>query len=185
MLATQFVLKRSILSNPKMLGFSAVLCGAAFFWTGTARAQDASTYSPTPQTTAPADTISTYAGPDRVLLGSGIATLAMAYVPSAIVAAESSLNTDHVLYAPVVGPWVDLGNRPVCRLRVSCDLEKVNRVLIASDGVFQGIGAVALALSFVVPERAKKVVVVQTQGVHVTPAQFGSHGYGVAAIGDF
>jgi hypothetical protein len=176
--------------NPSRRGTLASLglgIGLAATWAAPSWAQDTTEITPPSARPATAETISGYNGPNRVLLSVGLATFGLAYTPAVVVAAESSLNTDKALYGPLVGPWIDLGNRPGCGLRVSCDLEAVNKVLIATDGVFQGLGALAFASSFVFPEHRKTVVVGAGQGPtwQVLPARFGVDGYGAAAAGSF
>jgi hypothetical protein len=125
----------------------------------------------------------TVSGPNRALLHSGIWTLGLSYVPALVVAISSSESSDRSLYVPVVGPWIDYANRD-CR---GCAHETVNKGLLITDGIFQGIGALQLVGSFlfvetrVVAGRPSKSQLAKFQ---VTPARFGS-GYGVAAMGSF
>jgi hypothetical protein len=85
-----------------------------------------------------------YTGPDRGLLHTGIWTLGLSYVPALIVGIESSLPEDRYLFAPVVGPWLDFGKRDC----TTCGNEKLNKALLATDGVIQGIGALEIVGSF-------------------------------------
>ena len=41
-------------------------------------------------------------------------TFTLAYVPAVLVAQQSTQSADNHLYVPVVGPWVDLADRPTC-----------------------------------------------------------------------
>jgi hypothetical protein len=44
----------------------------------------------------------------------GVVLFVLSYGPTLYVGAESSLPSDRVLEAPVVGPWIDLAGRPKC-----------------------------------------------------------------------
>jgi hypothetical protein len=172
-----------------MLASLAVCAGLAVTWAERSAAQDTAVITAPAATTVTAETVDGYRGPNRVLLSTGIAVFGLAYTPAVIVAAESPLTTDKALYAPVAGPWVNLGNRPDCGLRgASCDLELVNKVLIASDGVFQGLGVLTAAAGFLFPEHQRKVVLTtasESPVFHVIPAKIAADGYGALAIGTF
>ncbi len=132
----------------------------------------------------------TTTGPNRALLHSGIWTLGVAYVPALIVATESSRAADRRLYIPVAGPWLDLSSRGKCPANDTCDHETTNRVLLAVDGVFQGIGALNVIGSFLFPET--RTVTVGSKhpedkrafSVHLTPTRVDG-AYGLAAVGTF
>lgn len=161
---------------------------------GIARTAQAQTTIVTPAPVAPpASEQVRYVAPNMPLIASGVATFAVAYVPSVIVAASSPLPADRHLYIPIAGPWIDWGNRPACGVGwISCGKETGNKVLLGLSGVFQALGALATATGFFVPERT---VVVTAQAdkpdkpdkasLHVTPAQFAGGAYGVAAFGNF
>jgi hypothetical protein len=165
-------------------------------WTTTARAQDPNGYYYAPTTVVPPRAESTYAGPNRALLTTGLISFTGAYVPSVIVGAESSQPADHHLYVPVVGPWLDLADRPGCGIRsIGCDRETTNKVLIIASGVFQGAGVLTTLSSFIFPEHSTTVTTAGTDtkqaaaadkpSVHVTPTDLGAGGYGLAAYGGF
>jgi hypothetical protein len=158
---------------------------ALLTWSAPSTAQDTTIIAPSAPATV--ETVAGYHGPNRILLSAGIATFGLAYTPAVVVAAESPLTADKSLYAPVAGPWVDLANRPDCGPRVSCDLEMVNKVLIATNGVFQGLGALATVTSFIFPEHHTKTVVGTNDQptIQLTPVRLGSDGYGAAAVGSF
>jgi hypothetical protein len=167
----------------------AMAAATTLTWTTSTLAQGGTTAAVASSPSSPviAETTTGYAGPNRALLGAGIVTWGVAYIPAVIVAAESPQNADQNLYIPVAGPWIDLGNRPQCGGRVSCDLEGLNKVLLATDGVFQGIGVLAAAAGFVLPERATTIIVGtnDTPSVHLMPAQLGSGALGMTAFGRF
>jgi len=133
-----------------------------------------------------------YTGPDRGLLHTGIWTLGLSYVPVMIVGIESSLPADKYLFAPVVGPWIDFAKRDC----TTCGNEKLNKALLVTDGVFQGIGALEIVGSFFFIEhttvarsasnddvdRPKNVF--QLHELRVVPTTVGG-AYGMAAVGKF
>jgi hypothetical protein len=134
-----------------------------------------------------------YSGPNRALLGGGLIMLGGAYIPSVIVAAESNTPADNQLNIPVVGPWLDLAQRPGCGGPgdFTCGTETGYRTLIILSGVFQGLGALSTLASFVVPERATVVRTAKAEQHDASKPHFmlapsvGAGGYGVAALGSF
>jgi hypothetical protein len=89
-------------------------------------------------------------GPNRQLLRSGAWTLGVSYAPALVVAIKSERRGDDYLYYPVVGPWLDLAHRGEC---ATCKHESVNQGLLVADGLFQGLGALQLVGSFLLPEQ--------------------------------
>ena len=141
--------------------------------------------TPSTMTTAPIEPAGTL--PNRFMLRSGVFTLGAAYVPSLVVAIESDRAADNHLYAPVVGPWFDLAARGHCS--GDCSGEAVNKVLLVTDGVFQGLGALQIIGSFVMPE-TRTVALHNADGstalaLSVMPAKLGHGGSGVLAVGSF
>lgn len=130
-----------------------------------------------------------YAPPNRVLLGGGLVALVGAYVPSVIVAAASQTSYDAELFIPVVGPWLDLSNRPGCGGfgQTRCGAETGFKALLIVSGAFQGLGAVATVLGLVIPEQRAtvKTAAADKPSVRVLPAQVSRDGYGLAAFGSF
>jgi hypothetical protein len=125
-------------------------------------------------------------GPNSALLGSGLFAFGVPYVASVIVASTSNTSADKNLYIPVAGPWMDFANRGPCGgfTQPSCDTETVNKVLLAADGIFQGIGALEIVGAFLTPE-TRTVSVASTPRVVVGPSSVGRSGYGLAAAGRF
>jgi hypothetical protein len=126
--------------------------------------------------------------PNPYLLRSGLYTLTAAYVPALVVALESSRSADNRLYAPIVGPWLDLGDRGRCGDGCGSK-ETVNKVLLVADGVFQGLGVLQIASSFLIPTTHTSIALHNTDGstavaFQVTPANFGSAN-GLMAVGEF
>jgi hypothetical protein len=128
-------------------------------------------------------------GPNRRLLTSGAWTLGLAYAPALVVAIKSERRGDDYLYYPVVGPWLDLANRGSC---ATCEHETLNQVLLVTDGVFQGVGALQIVGSFLLPERHSVYVTSRSKRparragleLKVRPVRFSS-GYGVQATARF
>ncbi|HZU84567.1 MAG TPA: hypothetical protein VE987_16675 [Polyangiaceae bacterium] len=167
---------------------AALALGAALACLTSAKSSSAETTVVTQPVATPAAETTSHYVPNRALIGTGVVTFGLSYIPAVVVAAESPQSADHHLYVPVVGPWLDLGNRPACGVNsIACDTETTNKVLIAADGVFQGLGVIAVVAGFLTPER--EVVTAasapEKPSVHVTPAQLGAGGYGVAALGKF
>src|SRR6185369_470889 len=93
-----------------------------------------------------------YAGPNWGLLGPGLAVFSVTYFSSVLVAATSTHEGDKNLYIPLVGPWLDMATR----CPTACDGDTGRKVLLGFDGVFQGIGAIAIVTSFFVPDRRSR-----------------------------
>jgi hypothetical protein len=84
----------------------------------------------------------------------GAVVLGLSYLPSAYVAAGSSLSADQALYVPVFGPWIDLANRPSCSQPVypagvtvpadACAPESAYRAALVTAGALQAAGAILL-----------------------------------------
>jgi hypothetical protein len=148
--------------------------------------------APAPQTNivatggGPRETV-VASGPNALLLKSGLFTFGIPYGASVVVAAESNRDEDRNLYIPVVGPWVDFGDRRNCGNvnQPSCSGETAVKVLLAADGIFQAIGAIELISAFMVPEGGPAYAKADPKP-HVTVAPaVGRAGYGLAAVGSF
>jgi hypothetical protein len=127
--------------------------------------------------------------PNRALLMTGLILGGVPYVASMAVAASSGHVGDSNLWIPIVGPYVDLGNRGGCPASGSCAAETGNKALLIGDGVIQTIGAIEILGSFIFPDTVRTTATVTTSsGASVTfaPAKVGSAGaYGLAAVGRF
>ena len=128
--------------------------------------------------------VSGYA-PNRFLLTSGLIVFGIPYTASVVSAATSGLDADHHLFVPLVGPWVDLANRPNCPPGSNaCDNETTNKVLLGVDGVFQAIGTIEVVSAFLSPEHKSVTTVpatAYTPKMTLTPSRIAS-GYGVTAV---
>jgi hypothetical protein len=126
-------------------------------------------------------------GPSMLMVGSGVIIFGLAYVPAVIVGATSGLDADHTLFVPIAGPWIDLTQRPGCSPASQCNAENTNKVLLATDGVVQALGALTVIGGFLNPARETTRIRSRQAGPELTllPANVGGSGYGVVALGDF
>lgn len=86
--------------------------------------------------------------PNRKLLRTSGLVLAASYIPTFLVAMAKSKETSGALYAPVAGPFIEMGE----------DTSAGNRVLLFFSGMFQTLGAAGLVTSFFLPEsRTSKI----------------------------
>jgi len=146
-----------------------------------ARAQQASPPVVTEKTTSEAS------GPSMPMVVSGIVIFGVSYVPAFIVGSSSGLDADRTLLVPVVGPWIDLTQRPGCNGSGSaCNGENTNKVLLVTDGIFQAIGVLTTIGGFLTPAHETTTVQSTSQvQLHVSPASFGPSAYGMQALGTF
>jgi hypothetical protein len=128
-------------------------------------------------------------GPNLVMLGAGIVSFANAYGIAAVVGATSSYQPDRRLFVPVLGPWLDLADRASCSPTgaPSCHTERVNRASLVIDGVFQGIGVLAIAgaLALRWPRSAMTADAPAGPQLALAPVQYAHGGMGLAALGNF
>src|SRR6266542_2846534 len=145
--------------------------------------QQQTVVAPQPQpmvvTTPARETVATTGGPNAALLTSGLFAFGVPYLASVVVAAESSHAGDKNLYVPVAGPWMDFAQRGDCGRagEPSCDNETANKVLLAADGILQGIGAIEIVGAFLMPE-TRTTTVAREPSVKIGPAHVGRGGYG-------
>ncbi len=151
-------------------------------WSGSACAQDV--VAPAPVTT---ETTSQATGPSMMMVGSGVAIFGISYLPAFIVGLTSSLDADRTLLVPIAGPWIDFAQRPGCSPASQCNTENTYKVLLATDGVFQALGALTVIGGFLTPAHEETRVQRAEAGptIHFSPAQVGSSGYGMLASGAF
>jgi hypothetical protein len=135
----------------------------------------------------------TYAPPNNLLFLGGAVTFGFSYVPVVIVAAALNTHYDNFLYIPIVGPWLDIANRPQCGnglLQPSCSSQWGRKAIFVADGILQAVGATAMVLGLVLPGRHSELITARSDRpkklhVDVLPSSVGSDGYGVIAVGDF
>ena len=130
-----------------------------------------------------------YSHPNNAMLGKGIFTFLGSYVPSVLVGVVNDNSYDKRLYIPVLGPWLDLAERPGCGGfgQSTCGAEAGYKVLLIVSGGLQGLGGVLTALGLTLPERQVLVPPAIAKGptLHVLPASVGRGGYGMEARGTF
>jgi hypothetical protein len=120
--------------------------------------------------------------PSREMIGTGIFTFAIPYTISVVVGATSNTAPDHLLFIPLVGPWLDLAERPSCPITApSCNSETAARVGLVFDGVFQGIGVLMVVTGLL---WRHEVVATRVSKVHISP-YFGPTGSGLSLNGSF
>ncbi|CAN5501297.1 hypothetical protein BH09MYX1_BH09MYX1_22960 [soil metagenome] len=124
-------------------------------------------------------------------IAAGVASFIMSYAPSAFVAATSSLPQDRWLFAPVIGPWIDLGTRPTCVPNEAiaavspidpCLPETLAKGAMVASGVLQGLGAILTVVGLPSGARAEYGDR-RTATIRVEPAVGQSNG--VALSGTF
>ena len=150
--------------------------------TNTAYAQEA---PPPPPPTQETVVTTTSSGPNAAVVGTGLVLFGGTYLASVIVAAESSHSGDDHLYIPVVGPWLDLGDRNCGTNDPSCGNEGLNKAMLITDGILQGVGVVTAVAGLFIPETKITAGATTVGTVKVTPMELGRGGAGVGALGTF
>jgi hypothetical protein len=121
--------------------------------------------------------------PNRPLLVTGVVLFGGSYAASAIVAATSDRTADEKLYYPVAGPWMDLNNRN-CDVN-ACPNKTLDKVLLVGDGVLQGLGALSLVMSLMIPEKTTRHwYLIGNEKLMLTP-QLGRSTTALVAAGTF
>jgi hypothetical protein len=80
----------------------------------------------------------------------GAVVFVLSYAPTLYIGAGSPRSSDRVLAVPIVGPWLDLANRPACvapnlPVKVPIDLcieETASRAALIASGSLQGLATV-------------------------------------------
>ncbi len=124
--------------------------------------------------------------PNKAMIVVGVLTLGGAFGAAAVVAGVSTNPSDSLLYAPLVGPWLDIADRVRCGTgagRVSCGIETRNEVLLVADGLFQAWGLAAAVLGLFTKEYAMSGPA--KAELHLAPTRLGAGGYGLGAFGTF
>jgi hypothetical protein len=128
--------------------------------------------------------VSDSSGPS--LVSSGVVTLGVGYAAAAIVAATSNHPGDNRLYVPVLGPWLDLGDRGSCPIgNQSCDHETTNKLLIIGDGIVQAVGAATILAGLFSPSHTAVAQTKTFSIAQIVPVTFGEGRPGLAAYGTF
>lgn len=158
--------------------------------TGTTTTTSADTANDTtagPSAPAPAEpetiTIRRSMTPNRPWLITGGVLLIGTYVPTAVIASTQGRNIeDSNLLIPVVGPWLNLGDRR-CD---ACSGETGNVALVIGSGVLQAAGVGMVLMSFFIPEKIEAATIqAGPVKLNVAPTQVGRSGMGLGAVGVF
>lgn len=168
---------------------ASVLIGS---WASTSHAQGEATIT-TSQSAAPMSTEQRQLfRPHRPILAAGALGFLAGYVPAMVVAGLSPHEGDKRLWIPVVGPWLDLADRPMCGNgvgRTGCGTEAFNDIMLIASGVAQSAGVAAMVASLFIPEERSvttmtgKAVPQKPFQIRFTPASLGRGAPGVAAVG--
>ncbi len=130
--------------------------------------------------------VRTETAPNMTLIVTGAVAFGVPYLVSTSIASSSSHQGDGHLLVPLVGPWLDLGDRgPLPPDNTPAhDSEVTNRVLLVFDGIFQAAGALDIVSGFLFPvERERRVAA--KPWVRVTPMKLGYQAYGLGTVGAF
>jgi hypothetical protein len=121
--------------------------------------------------------------PNRTLLSTGIGLFVASYGASVVAGAVSDRAADQKLFIPVVGPWLDLGERG-CDERECGSREDVYEAMIITSGIAQGAAVLLGIGSLVIPETTTTERAAAKPEVKVSPVSFGA-GAGLGAVGRF
>jgi len=139
--------------------------------------------------------------PRKGLVISGSIIFGVPYFLSLSVAASSKTEADRWLYVPLLGPFIDLGNRKESCSTIgngnfgsttTCSEDSSVRFFLMTDGLMQSAGALMLILGFALPQR----VLVRDDAPYVgatrshfawsiAPQKMGRAGYGLGFAGTF
>jgi hypothetical protein len=115
--------------------------------------------------------------PNVPLLATGSVFFLGSYLPAVVVAAARDTDNDNDLYLPIAGPWMMFANGP--------EESGGYKALLVIDGVTQGLGALMLLTSFMIPERVTEHwYLLGENDLRLTPSRVGT-GYGMGAVGRF
>ena len=81
--------------------------------------------------------------PNYELIAGGTLLFVSAYGFSAMTASASPVAADEHLFIPVVGPWLDLAERPRCdniKTHPACETEGANKAMLVASGLTQSLG---------------------------------------------
>jgi len=164
--------------------------GVALSFSTTSRADDTSTSTTVAPSSAQGEAPSvgpTEHYPNRRLLWTGVTAFAVTYTASVVGGGVGGDRiSDKNLFIPLVGPWLDLGQRD-CEFRGCNDKQEVVfKSLIIASGIVQGAGVLVALSSLFIPETTQPVrIQAKTRpDVHVLPVSL-SGGAGLGAVGTF
>lgn len=121
--------------------------------------------------------------PNTPLLVTGLAVFGATYGASVVAGALSDRDSDRKLYYPVVGPWMSLSDRD-CTAD-PCNNKTLGTVLLVGSGALQGLGAVSMLMSLVIPKTSTHHwYLIGNDDTFVAPL-VGSDQLGAIAVGSF
>lgn len=124
-------------------------------------------------------------GPNVPIAVTGLALFVASYGAAVIAAADTNRSSDHKLFIPLVGPWLDIGKTGTCA-NAPCTGRAADAVLIALDGSVQAVGLVLGIAGLLAPEH--RVIPVLETGkntrIELSPTG-GAAGAGLSARGNF
>jgi hypothetical protein len=138
--------------------------------------------------------------PRKGLVISGSIVFGIPYFLSLSVAASSKFSPDRWLYAPIIGPFVDLGNRKEdCNTignafgsTTTCKDDSSERFFLMADGLMQVAGATMFILGLAIPQHLlvrDDAPFVGSKGSQfawsIAPTKMGRSGYGLGLGGTF
>jgi hypothetical protein len=136
--------------------------------------------------------------PNTTLLAAGIATFVVSYAPSAYVSIDSDHKGDKNLYAPIVGPWLDLANRGCSGSTIAtaagpfdltsrqrCGTSAFETAALITGGILQGIGAIAITGAFFVQNKPPTALEAHAMPRFAIIPMLGVHSLGAMARGRF
>lgn len=154
--------------------FAAMAMALSVFATSAAFAQDS---GPVPSGTPRDEANEMRSRLNVPLLVIGATLFAGSYVPSAAFATLGNWDANQSLAVPVAGPWMALADP---------DNKPLSKMLLINSGVMQGVGALSMILSLVVPSYGESTTVrFGKNAVHISPSQLSRDAYGLGAVGSF
>lgn len=125
--------------------------------------------------------------PNRTLLSTGTGLFVLSYGSSVVAAAVSDRDADKKLFIPVVGPWMDLGDRGCTGAEPCGANEDVAKAMVITSGIVQGAGVLMALSSLFIPESttvSERTRAATKPEVRVLPVSFAA-GAGLGAVGRF
>ena len=150
-----------------------------------ASAQDGTSSEPASESIPPPTGEGTSTGVDGYLFTTGFLMFGVPYSIS-VMEAQGSYDTGHHgnLYAPVVGPWIDLANRPSCTAAINtCDHATRTDALLIADGLFQAGGVLVMIDALFLGHRAPAIA--DDTKLHLTPTTYAGTGGGLNVFARF
>lgn len=124
--------------------------------------------------------------PNRALLSTGTGIFVLSYGASVVAGAVSDRDADKNLFIPVVGPWMDLGDRGCSATERCGQNEDIAKAMVITSGIVQGAGVLMALSSLFIPETSTVEERSRSAKPHVRvlPVSL-SAGAGLGAVGRF